>query len=188
MKILKYISLVVLALTVINVWAESNAISNYKMLTILDGVWMLSPANVQEGDATKKGPAAELIGTDKTAMAFKVVGKGSAVQENLLPDTDKEMVTMYHCDDFKNCNQVQAKHYCAKQNQPELTLDTANSNDLVIVMACDMNMPLCNSMDDHVHMIKHELSQDNNHLKTTYTIYSGGEFQKDSTYHFDRKQ
>ena len=93
-----------------------------------------------------------------------------------------------HCDDFKNCSQVQAKHYCAKQNQPELILDTANSNDATIVMACDMNTPLCNSAEDHVHMIKHELSQNNSHLKTTYTVYSGGKLQKNSTYHFDRKQ
>jgi hypothetical protein len=188
MKILIFISLMWLALTVSNAWSESNSIDNYKTVTMLDGIWVLSPADMQEGGATKKGPAAELIGTDKTAMTFKVVGKGSAVQENLLPDTDKEMVTMYHCDDFKNCTQVQAKHYCAKQNQPELILDNKNTNGFVIVMACDMNTPLCNSAEDHVHMIKHELSQDNNHLKTTYTIYSGGKFQKNSTYHFERKQ
>ena len=188
MKILQFISLVGLALAVSNSWADSNAVDNYKTLTILDGVWVLSPADVQEGGATKKEPAKELIGTDETAMAFKVVGKGSAVQENLLPDTEKEMVTMYHCNDFKNCSQVQAKHYCAKQNQPELILDTVNSNDVVIVMACDMSTPLCNSANDHVHMIKHELSQDNNHLKTTYTISGGGKLQKNSIYHFDRKQ
>ena len=188
MKFLRLISFMWLALAVSNVWSESNAINNFKTLTILDGVWVMSPVDMQEGGATKKGPAAELIGTDKTAMAFKVVGKGSAVQENLLPDTGKEMVTMYHCDDFKNCTQVQAKHYCAKQNQPELILDDENSDGFVIVMSCDMNTPLCNSAEDHVHMIKHELSQDNNHLKTTYTIYSGGKFQKNSIYHFDRKQ
>ena len=34
----------------------------------------------------------------------------------------------YHvdCDNFKECAQVQAKHYCAKQNQPELALDADN--------------------------------------------------------------
>ena len=95
---------------------------------------------------------------------------------------------MYHCNDFKNCTQVQARHYCAKQNQPELLLDAANSHDRVIVMACDMNTSLCNSSEGHVRMIKHELSQDNNHLKTTYTIYNGGMFEKDSIYHFDRKK
>ena len=188
MKIRKIILLAGLALAASSAWADSDAINNFRTITLLDGVWVLSPADVQEGGATKKGPATELIGTDKTAMAFKVVGKGSAVQENLLPDTGKEMVTMYHCDDFRNCSQVQAKHYCAKQNQPEMILDTENSNDVVIVMTCDMSTPLCNSAEEHVHKIKHELSDDNNHLRTTYTIYSGGRFQKNSIYHFDRKQ
>jgi len=54
-------------------------------------------------------------------------------------------------------------------------------------MTCDMNTPLCNAVEGHVHKIKHELLQDSNHLTTTYTIYSNGKFEKDSIYHFDRK-
>ena len=187
MKFLNYTCFVSLTLLGSAVWADTPPLNHYKTLTLLEGDWVLSPADKQEGGATKKGPAAKLIGTDATAMSFKVIGKGSAVQENLLPGTDKEMATMYHCSDFKSCTQVEAKHYCAKQNQPELVLDTGNSNDSVIVMACDMSTALCNSSEGHVHMIKHELSQDNSHLKTTYTIYSNGKLEKDSTYHFDRK-
>ena len=183
----RLISILSLTFILSGVCAGSDALDNYKTLTLLDGDWMLSPADVQEGGATKKGPAAEVIGTGKTAISFKVVGKGSAVQENLLPGAGKEMVTMYHCDTFKNCSQVQAKHYCAKQNQPELILDAAKSNDRVIVMVCDTDTSLCNSAEGHVHMIKHELSADNNHLKTTYTIFSEGKFEKDSIYHFDRR-
>ena len=188
MKFISYIFILSLTLVVSNIWADTNALNHYKTLTMLDGDWILSPAGAQEGGATKKGPAAKLIDTDMTAMSFKVVGKGSAVQENLLPGTGKEMVSMYHCDDFKNCSQVQAKHYCAKQNQPELMLDAAKSNDSVIVMACDLNTALCNSAEGHVHGIKHELSQDNKHLKTTYTIYKDGKYEKDSIYHFNRKK
>ena len=94
---------------------------------------------------------------------------------------------MYHCDDFKDCTRIQAKHYCAKQNQPELVLDTEKSSAGVLVTSCDMDTPLCNSAEGHVHQITHELSGDENHLKTTYTIYKGGKFQKNSIYHFDRK-
>jgi uncharacterized protein YacL (UPF0231 family) len=123
-----------------------------------------------------------------TAMSFKVIGNGSAVQENLLRGTGKEMVSMYHGHDFKNFLQVQAKHNCAKQNQPQLVLDAARSKERVIVVACNMTTAICNSGEVHVHMIKHELSQDSNHLKTTYTIYSNGNYEKDSICHFDRKQ
>jgi hypothetical protein len=188
MKSMRFISILSLILAFSSVWAGSDALKNYNTLTMLDGDWMLSPADTQEGGATKKGPAAKVVGTDNTAISFKAVGKGSAIQENLLPGTGKEMVTMYHCNDLKNCSQVQAKHYCTKQNQPELILDATKSNDSVIVMACDMSTTLCNSAEGHVHTIKHELSQNNNHLKTTYTIYSNGEYEKDSIYHFERKQ
>lgn len=188
MEILRYIFILSLTLVLTSAWAGSNALNHYKTLTLLDGDWMLSPADLQEGGATKKGPAAKVIGTDNTAISFKVIGKGSTMQENLLPGTGKEMATMYHCDDFKNCSQIQAKHYCAKQNQPELMLDTSKSTDSVIVMACDMSTSLCNSAQGHVHTIKHELSQDNNHLKTTYAIHKDGKFEKNSTYHFDRKR
>lgn len=188
MRCISLVTALVLSLVFTSAWSDSDALNNYRTLTTLNGDWILSPAGIQEGGATAKGPAAELVGTNRTAISFKVVGKGSTVQENLLPDTGKEMVSMYHCDDFRDCSQLQAKHYCAKQNQPELIMDTSRSNDRVIVMTCDMDTALCNSADEHVHMIRHELSQDSNHLKTTYTIYGGGEYKKDSIYHFDRKQ
>ena len=187
MKIARFISFLFFALALSSAWAGTGSLDNYKTLALLDGDWMLAPADTQEGGATKKGPAAKLIGTDETAISFKVIGKGSTLQENLLPGTGKEMATMYHCNDFRDCSQLQATHYCAKQNQPELVLDVVNTNDRVIVMACDMNTPLCNAAEGHVHKIKHELSADSNHLTTTYTIYSNGKFEKDSIYHFDRK-
>ena len=183
-----YIFILSLALVVSSVRAAANSLNHYKTLTLLDGDWMLSSVDEQEGGATKKGPAEKLIGTDETAISFKVIGKGSTIQENLLPGTGKEMATMYHCNDFKDCSKVQATHYCAKQNYPELMLDIAKTTGNVIVMACDMNTSLCNSVEGHVHMIKHELSQDNNHLRTTYTIYNNGKYEKDSIYHFDRKE
>ena len=186
MKLLRVFLILSSALTLQSVWA-SNAIDHYKALTVLEGDWVLSPAEQQEGGATKKGPAAKMIGTDKTAMSFKVIGKGSTLQENLLPGTGKEMATMYHCNNFKECTQVKAKHFCAKQNQPEFVLDQVNSNKSVIAMTCDMSSPLCNSAEGHNHIIKHELSNDNNHLKTTYTTFKNGKYKKDSIYHFDRK-
>ena len=188
MKSVRFISILSLILVFGSVCAETNALNSYKTLTLLDGDWMLSAADKQEGGTTKKGPAAKLIGTDKTAISFKVIGKSSTVQENLLPGTGKEMATMYHCDNFKDCSQVQATHYCAKQNQPELVLDVTNTTGGIIVMTCDMNTSLCNSAEGHVHMISHELSQDNNHLRTVYTIYKDGKFEKDSIYNFDRKK
>jgi hypothetical protein len=187
MYFLRITAIACVGLLLNSAWAGPEALNNYNTLTKLNGDWTLSPADAQEGGATKKGPAAKLAGTDRTAISFRVVGKGSAVQENLLPGTAKEMVSMYHCNDFKNCSQVRATHYCAKQNQPQLVLDTENSSERVIVMNCDMETSLCNSTEEHVHMIRHELSDDSKQLKTTYTIYSDGKYKKDSIYHFQRE-
>ena len=118
-------------------------------------------------------------------MSFKLVGKGSTVQENLLPGIGKEMVTMYHSKDTK-CSQVKATHYCVKQNQPEMLADPASTSTR-LVYNCDMSTELCQSSLNHAHRITHELSNDGNHLKTTYTSYNDGKYLKDSIYHFDRK-
>lgn len=160
--------------------------NNYQTLTKLSGDWILSPTGRQEGKATKHKTVAPMIGTNKTAMRFQVIGKGSTLQENLLPGTGKEMATMYHCDNFNKCDSVKATHYCAKQNQPKLIISPKSTGSMV-VLSCDMSTSLCNSDEGHVHQITHELSEGNGHLKTTYTIHQGGKLQKNSVYHFDRK-
>ena len=157
----------------------------YNALTTLNGDWALDSADKQEGKATKNKIVSPLLGTGKTAMSFKVIGKGSAVQENLLPGTGKEMATMYHCDDYKNCNKVVAKHYCAKQNQPELSL--MGMKGKTITFECNPANSTCSSKAGHVHQISHELSNGGKNLKTTYTIFKDGKKQKDSIYHFVKK-
>ena len=187
MNILKNIVILGLALFMNATWSASTALDNYNTMKMLKGDWKLAPASKQEGGATKKGPAAKILGTDKTAISFKVIGKGSTVQENLLPGTGKEMATMYHCNKFKKCTQLQAKHYCAKKNQPELLLDKTASSERTVSMGCDRTTELCNSNEAHVHGITHKLSQDSNQLMTTYAIFKGGKFKKKSVYHFVRK-
>ena len=157
----------------------------YQSMKGLDGEWVLSQASKQEGKATKHELVAPLVGTDAIGMSFKLIGKGSTVQENLLPGTKKEMVSMYHCKDA-SCTQVKATHYCVKQNQPEMVADLSSTANM-LVYDCDMSTELCQSGQDHVHKITHELSDDGNHLKTTYTSWKDGKYLKDSVYHFDRK-
>lgn len=118
-------------------------------------------------------------------MSFNLVGKGSTVQENLLPGNKKEMVTMYHCQDI-GCDQVKATHYCAKKNQPEMTADLSSGSN-TLVFNCDMSTALCQSKEDHVHKITHQVSSDGNRLMTTYTSWKDGKYLKDSVYTFDRK-
>jgi hypothetical protein len=188
MTISKHMLLISMLTLSISVVAEPGTLARaqFDWLKQLNGDWVLAPADRQEGKATQHKLVAPLIGTESVAISYKVIGKGSTVQENLLPGTGKEMATMYHCNDV-SCSQVEAKHYCVKQNQPELIAEPS-SNPGTLVLNCDMSTDLCQSKQNHIHQITQELSADGNHLKVTYTSYAEGKYLKDSVYHFDRKQ
>lgn len=175
------------AFTTLNVYADTStdAQKAYQWMNELQGEWALSSADKQVGKATKHKLVAPIVGTDTTAMSFKLVGKGSTVQENLLPGNKKEMVTMYHCQDI-GCDQVKATHYCAKKNQPEM-MAVLSSKANTLTFECDMSTTLCKSNEDHVHKITHKLSDDGKHLTTTYTSWKDGKYLKDSVYNFQRK-
>lgn len=165
--------------------SEQSAREQFDWLKQLRGDWVLAPADQQEGKATQHKLVAPIVGTDTVAMRYRIIGKGSTIQENLLPGNEKEMATMYHCNDA-SCDRVEAKHYCVKQNQPELVAQAPTSSN-TLVLSCDMDTGLCQSGENHIHVITKELSADANHLKVTYTSYADGKRVKDSTYHFDRK-
>ena len=187
MSNLRWIMIFASALTSFNVYAgtSTDAQKAYQWMTDLQGEWVLSSAGQQQGKATKHKLVAPIVGTDATAISFKLTGKGSTVQENLLPGNKKEMVTMYHCQDI-GCDQVKATHYCAKKNQPEMKVDLSGGSD-ILVFNCDMRTALCQSKEDHVHKITHQISNNGQHLKTTYTSWKDGKYLKDSVYNFDRK-
>jgi len=96
------------------------------------------------------------------------------------------MATMYHCEDA-SCQDVRATHYCAKQNQPRMLANLSTTNGNIAIFDCDMSTALCQSKEDHVHRITHELSDDGNMLKTTYSSWKGGKHSKNSMYKFVRK-
>lgn len=187
MKILSLAAVIVLSLLSTSASAGNSDSSRdlYLWMTSLEGDWMLAPADQQEGKATHHKLVAPLVGTDTTAIRFRTIGKGSTVQETLLPGTKKEMVTMYHCYDSV-CSQVKATHYCVKQNQPEMFADPSSHGDSV-VYNCDMNTALCQSRENHIHNISHTLSDGGNRLKTVYSSYADGKAVKQSTYHFVKK-
>ena len=157
----------------------------YEWLQQLEGQWTLSPVQLQEGGTRTHPSVVDLLGTDVVAMDFKLVGRGSTVQEDLLPGTERQMVTMYHCKDSQ-CSAVKATHYCAKQNQPEF-LASLDSSQSELVFECDMTTELCQSWDAHIHRIRHQLSQDGRHLRAEYANYLNGEHTGDTVFHFDRK-
>jgi hypothetical protein len=79
--------------------ASSDA---FRRLTALAGTWSTI---VPEGGA----PA---------TVTYRVVGGGSAVEEDLFPGTPHEMISMYHLDGPR----LLMTHYCAAGNQPTMIL------------------------------------------------------------------
>ena len=168
-----------------------TAMKIYKQMTfILSDEWSLSEekAQLDTTGAHKNKHIAHLLG-DSSAVgtAYKVIGRGATLQERLLPNTVKEMVTMYHCNSFTNCTELKATHYCAKKNQPEFLLNVAESTKEKFVFDCDMSTELCQSAEDHIHKMVFELSNEDKHLKASYLAWKDKKLrEKHSIYHFDR--
>jgi len=169
--------------------AEPEAFDIYDWMDALRGEWVLSPAEKQLGTESYKHKAlVGILGTSKPGMVFKSIGNNSTVQEDLLPNTDKQMVTMYHCKDIE-CNMLKATHYCTKQNQPEFIANLKVSTPTRIVFDCDMDTEICQSDEDHVHTIIHEITENGEHLKSSYLSWADKKPKKiSSIYHFDRKK
>ncbi|WP_294886053.1 MULTISPECIES: hypothetical protein [unclassified Sulfurimonas] len=189
-KILLYLSLIGI-LSTSSFAEDTKAMDVYnQMQSLLKGEWSLSEEKKQidTTDAYKDKAIVHLVGTDATAIAYKVIGRGATFQEDLLPNTKKEMVTMYHCNNFHDCTELKATHYCAKQNQPQFILNSKETTENKIVFDCDMKTKLCNSDEDHVHQIIHEISENGKHLKSSYLGWKNQKpNKKHSIYHFDKK-
>lgn len=157
----------------------------YDWVKQLEGQWTLSASDLQEGDSRTHSSLLALYNTDKVAMEFKLIGRERTVQEDLLPGTKRQMVTMYHCND-SDCSAVKATHYCAKGNQPEFVA-SVHSSPQELIFECDMTTELCQSWDAHIHRIAHQLSEDGQHLRSVYSNFFNGEHTTDTVFHFDRK-
>ncbi|BAF71869.1 hypothetical protein [Sulfurovum sp. NBC37-1] len=167
---------------------EAGDVFEY-LKSALHGEWKLSPKEKQTNTTAYKNKyVLPLVGTDKTAVAYKFIGFGSTLQEDLLPNTEKQMVTMYHCDDNIDCTQVLATHYCTKMNQPQFILDLNKTTKEKVIFNCNMKTKLCNSNEDHVHQIILEFSNGGKHLKSSYLGWTDQKpNKKNSIYHFDKK-
>jgi hypothetical protein len=157
----------------------------YEWVKQLEGQWTLSAAEMQEGGTRTHSSVLPLYNTDKVAMEFKLIGRERTIQEDLLPGTKRQMVTMYHCND-STCSAVKATHYCAKGNQPEFVA-SVHSSSQELIFECDMTTELCQSWDAHIHRIAHQLSEDGQHLRSVYSNFLNGDYTADTVFHFDRK-
>lgn len=134
----------------------------YKWIGALDGNWKMSKTVPSQGSCAFEDPNEVDIG-----IAFKYIARETTIQEELLPDTERKMVTMYHCNDIA-CSNIKGSHYCVKKNQPQYLANLKESTPNRIIMECDMSTELCNSNENYVFKIVHELSPDGKKLKSSY--------------------
>ncbi len=147
----------------------------FKTLTALSvlalGAVMIAPATVRSDDNDKdKTPVTArsaftqlktLAGTWKNKVSghhehehaedskviYHLTGAGSALVETDFPETNHEMVSVYHLDG----DDLRMTHYCAAGNQPRLKLDRASSTPARLIFVFDGGTNLDPAKDMHIH-------------------------------------
>ena len=139
----KQIFITVLTSLVLTVSANAQMSSSkvFEMLQSFDGEWEFIEG-AQRGSCTKGSEA-------DSAIEFKMIGKKTAVQEDLMPGSAYQMVTMYHIEDL-NVKDVIGTHYCVKKNQPAYRADLKNSTPEKMIFKCDKTRSkLCESEEPY---------------------------------------
>lgn len=169
---LKQMLITVLSSLVLVVSANAQMSSSevFKTLQSFDGEWDFIEGE-QRGSCTKGEDA-------DAAIEFKMIGKNTAVQEDLMPGSAYQMVTMYHIEDL-NEKDVIGTHYCVKKNQPAYRADLENSTPKKIIFKCDESRSkLCKAKEayrgSYVDSIVYEILDDGD----TLTVHYKGKGQK----------
>lgn len=118
---------------------------------------------------TWKGPAGEPGAKDSVdaVVTYKVTGGGSALVETIGPDTEHEMVTVYHLDG----DELLLTHYCGAGNQPTLrSVESGAADTLAFAFLRGTNMK---SADLHMHALRIRLVSADR-LVSEWTSWQGG--------------
>ena len=118
----------------------------------------------------------------QTVVRYRVIAGGSAVVETIFPDTDMEMVSVYHRDG----DQLVMTHYCCCGNQPHMKAKTgADKDDLIFEFAGGRN--LNPAKDTHMHGFRVRF-RDADNLHSECDLYSNGKLTEKHSFDLVRKQ
>lgn len=107
-------------------------------------------------------------GSKTAKVVYKLTGGGTSLIETQLPDTDMEMVSVYHMD---GPNRLILTHYCAAGNQPTMALlPGGTATDFRFDFVSGTNMK---PTDMHIHNVHYRVI-DQDHIVTEWGSYSGG--------------
>lgn len=153
---------------------EVTAEKAFERLKALAGTW--------EGSASGEGDeaAAEADATGKVVHEFEVTASGHVLMERMGPNTDYEMVNMYHLDG----SDLVLTHYCSSGNQPRMKFNAASSapNRLVFDFAGGTNLETTLS---HIHSAEIRLDG-KNRLDSAWMAHEGDKEAGTMTFHLKR--
>lgn len=102
-------------------------------------------------------------------VIYRLTGAGSALVETDFPESDHEMVSIYHLDG----DELRMTHYCAVGNQPRLKLDRANSTPDKLIFVFDGGTNLDPAKDLHIHGMTMTFGKDGD-VKSAWEANAGG--------------
>ena len=156
---------------------ELTAQQAFDRLAALAGTW----AGPSEGSGPEA--EAEAASSEPVVHEIEVSAAGTVVMETMQPDTDHEMINMYHLDG----DELLVTHYCAGGNQPRMRLDleASTADDLVFEFLGGTNLDA-----DRDHYIGGARIQilDPDRMDSVWMGFSGSEQVGSMTFHLERRE
>ncbi len=147
----------------------------FERLKALAGTW--------EGSASGEGEEAEAEADAAVLVVhkFEVTANGHVLMERMGPDTDYEMVNMYHLDG----SDLVLTHYCSGGNQPRMKFNAATSapNRLVFDFHGGTNLETTPS---HIHSAEIRLDG-KDRLDSAWKAHEGDMEAGTMTFHLKRR-
>jgi hypothetical protein len=147
--------------------APVTAKTAFAQLKRLVGTW-----KNKVSDAEHHTPATD------SKVVFHLTGAGSALVETDFPESDHEMVSVYHLDG----EDLRLTHYCAIGNQPRLKLDRANSSPTRLVFEFDGGSNLDPAKDMHIHGMTMTFEKEGE-VKAAWEGFAGGKSTGTTIFH-----
>jgi hypothetical protein len=116
---------------------------------------------------------------EKARVEYRLSSGGSAVVETLFPGTPHEMVSVYY--DIKG--KLTMTHYCALRNQPRMTLEKADAQNLYFMFIGGSNIDP--KKDAHMHSLKISFV-DKDHIIQKWMLFTDGKETETSVFELTR--
>lgn len=115
-------------------------------------------------------------------IRYRVASAGSVVIEEMFPDTDHEMITVYHMDG----DELVATHYCAAGNQPRFKLDPSASAEDKLWFGFNGGSNM-KPNDGHIHQGSIRLV-DADHVEEEWWFFKDGKADHPATFKMKRRK